>query len=145
MPAPARERVIVTGGRSFGETRPRGEPLPPALLAQRQRERDFVSTTLHRELRVREAWAFDRLLVVVGDCPTGVDAIVRDACEAWGLHVKVYVADWHEFGRRAGPYRNGQMVADGAIRCLAFPGGRGTADCMRQAAGALIPVSIFSP
>lgn len=134
-----RERIIVTGGRDFGTVRqPRVR-----RVAEAAREHDFVTTTLARELRIRTAWAFDRLLVVVGDCPTGVDAITREACETWGLQVKVYEADWDE-GRRAGPVRNGRMVADGAVCCLAFPGGRGTADCIRQAARAGITVSDFS-
>jgi hypothetical protein len=136
-----RERIIVTGGRMLGH-----EQHGATVERKRQaaEEREFVTRTLHHELRVATAWAFDRLLVVVGDCPTGVDAITRKACETWGLSCKVYVADWRGEGRRAGPIRNGRMVADGAIRCLAFPGGTGTADCIRQARKAGIPVTDFS-
>lgn len=136
-----RERIIVTGGRKLGHAQ---RDATPERVRQAKEERDYVTTTLARELRIRTAWAFDRLLVVVGDCPTGVDAITREACETWGLAVKVYEAAWAREGRRAGPVRNGRMVADGAIRVLALPGGTGTADCIRQARAAGIPVTDFS-
>ena len=58
-------------------------------------------------------------------------------------------AEWTRFGRRAGPIRNGEMVALKPDVCLAFPmrgsGGKGgTWDCIHQAADAGIPVRIYS-
>lgn len=137
-----RERMIVTGGRDFGVAR---HNATPERREDAKRERLFVVETLYRELRVRTVWAFDRLLVVVGDCPTGVDAITREAVKTWGLHVEVHEAHWKRLGRAAGPERNGRMVAAGAIRLLAFPGGNGTADCVRQARSKGITVMFAAP
>jgi hypothetical protein len=62
----------------------------------------------------------------------GVD---RDA-EYWaqrkGLPVTRVPAQWDTYGKAAGPIRNQAMVAQ-ADGCVAFPGGRGTADCVRRA------------
>lgn len=55
----------------------------------------------------------------VGDCPTGVDAYVRERFQ--GENIKVYIADWEALGRRAGPERNLRMLA-GATVLVAFPG-----------------------
>ena len=59
------------------------------------------------------------------------------AAEAWAIVNSVpYVgwpADWTRFGRSAGPRRNAELLA--WFRpdvCIAFPGGTGTADCVRR-------------
>lgn len=78
------------------------------------------------------AWADE---VGVGDCPTGIDALVRELVPG----AKVFEARWREFGRRAGPLRNGEMVRWAAqveeAYALGFPGPRskGTWDCIGQA------------
>jgi hypothetical protein len=56
----------------------------------------------------------------------------------WGEHHCVRVttmrADWDKHGRAAGPIRNEAMLREHKdATVLAFPGGRGTADCVRQA------------
>lgn len=82
--------------------------------------------------------------VILGDCPTGVDAYAREWCKAnlpataWWKHS----AAWKLFGTSAGPRRNQVMVGHALqyvqsgsnVRVLAFPrGGPGTRDCMKQA------------
>jgi hypothetical protein len=53
----------------------------------------------------------------------------------------VFPADWDVHGRAAGPIRNRQMIEEGRPDLvIAFPGGRGTADMVRQAKAAGIPV-----
>lgn len=50
-------------------------------------------------------------------------------------------ADWANYGKAAGPIRNRQMLEDcQPDLVLAFPGGRGTADMVRQAKKAGIKV-----
>lgn len=72
----------------------------------------------------------------VGDCPTGLDFMVRDILKQG---VEVYEADWKQFGRKAGPLRNRRMLtypgsSTPTVELLiAFKGNRGTADCVRQA------------
>lgn len=88
--------------------------------------------------------------VYVGDCPTGLDEAVRD----FFPHAKVFKADWARHGRSAGPIRNRFMlesakraaeVAHERIFLIAFPGGKGTADCTRQAHELGIPVLKLEP
>lgn len=90
----------------------------------------------------------------VGDCPTGIDALARGFARAHqrkGLPVvRTFLANWREFGRKAGPLRNGEMVRwaneldtiQGVL--LAFPGptSRGTWDCVRKARAAGLDVII---
>lgn len=59
-------------------------------------------------------------------------------CEAkfWAIHSGIktaeFRADWKAHGKAAGPMRNAQMARYGEF-LIAFPGGRGTADMIRQA------------
>ena len=72
-------------------------------------------------------------LLVVGDA-TGADAWARSWAHSRGVRLEIHAADWQVYGRRAGPLRNGAMLGshpDAVV--VAFPGGRGTADCVRQA------------
>ena len=126
-------RFIVTGWRHWSDT--------PAVW------RSLAYTW--RELSGED---LRQLVVVHGACPTGADAAAEQwaqAMKASGLPVSVerFHADWHRFGKAAGPMRNTTMVADGADVCLAFPGPArpdgqrsGTQDCMAKAEAAGIPV-----
>lgn len=52
-----------------------------------------------------------------------------------------FPADWATNGKAAGPIRNRQMLEEGRPDLvLAFPGGRGTADMVRQAKAAGVSV-----
>jgi len=57
-----------------------------------------------------------------------------------GAALQVFDADWRGQGRAAGPLRNQKMVEAGADLCVAFPGGTGTADCVKRAVEAGIDV-----
>jgi hypothetical protein len=72
----------------------------------------------------------------VGDCPSGVDAIVRD-----NFPFKLHVADWAKWGNSAGPKRNFELVKMSDF-LLAFPvpGGRGTQNAIGIALKKGIPV-----
>lgn len=104
----SKRRIVVTGGRDY-------------------RDWEKVSDTL--DMLAPEE-------VFVGDCPTGVDHMVRIWCEDVGLKPEVFRADWGAFGNYAGPKRNGEMLKAATTTALliAFEGGKGTSDCVRQAA-----------
>lgn len=52
-----------------------------------------------------------------------------------------FVANWRAHGKAAGPIRNQRMLDEGRPDLvLAFPGGRGTADMVRQARAAGVEV-----
>jgi hypothetical protein len=64
----------------------------------------------------------------------GADALVRMWCQTLRIPFKVYVAHWKEYGLAAGPLRNSFMLSQETPDVLiAFPGGAGTDDCVRQA------------
>ena len=90
----------------------------------------------------------------------GVDTWVADAVAARFSHrwvaIEPWPARWDFDGKAAGPIRNRAMLAgswttyDGKPRhqvdvLLAFPGGRGTADCVRAARDFGIPVVEVAP
>lgn len=71
----------------------------------------------------------------------GADFLAEQWAFANAIHVKAYQAEWTIHGRAAGPLRNQRIVDDGKPDFLvAFPGGRGTADMVRRAKAARIPV-----
>ena len=103
--------VIVTGGRNYTDA-----AKVDAVLSQ------TGMTTLRH-----------------GGCKTGADALADAWARSRGMPVQVVPADWSQ-GRAAGPIRNRKMAAMGAGLCVAFPGGKGTADMVRQARAHGIPV-----
>lgn len=115
-------RVVVTGGRAF----------PDAGLVF--------------ELLTHVAGRALPLLVAEGGCPRGVDAHVRawrDKALALGLPVvgQTYRADWSTYGLAAGPRRNREMLDTVKPHVVfAFPGHRGTYDCIVAATDRKIPV-----
>jgi hypothetical protein len=108
--------VLVCGGRAFRD----GDTVADALSA------------VHFRRRIRR--------VVTGGA-RGADELAA----SWALGARVGVArhpaDWQAHGRAAGPIRNGEMLrAESPDLVIAFPGGRGTADMVRQARAAGIDV-----
>lgn len=116
-----------------------------------------TANVVHRELRYERSVAEDagqRLVVAVGDCPTGVDGHVRSWCaknlprEDW----HVYIAEWGQFGKAAGPRRNRRMCAahpDAAV-CVGFPlslepDRSGTWDCLHAATALDIRLRVVGP
>ncbi|WP_436776077.1 DUF2493 domain-containing protein [Yinghuangia sp. YIM S09857] len=82
------------------------------------------------------------IIVTHGACPTGADAIAERVSARLGIPTEPMAADWRRKGRAAGPARNQRMVDLGPVVVLAFQrrGSRGTADCVRRANAAGIPV-----
>jgi len=64
----------------------------------------------------------------------GADALAATFGKLKDIRVTTYKADWREHGPAAGPIRNRRMVMEGKPDLvIAFPGGRGTADCLFHA------------
>ena len=75
----------------------------------------------------------------------GADAIARDwAITKPGIEMYICKANWDKDGKAAGPIRNARMLEWKPDLVVAFPGGRGTADMVRQAKTAGIPVKQIS-
>ncbi len=77
---------------------------------------------------------------------TGAD----DMAEAWACQRNVpcrtFPALWAKHGRAAGPIRNAQMLCEfQPDAVIAFPGGRGTADMIRQERAAGVRVIEVKP
>lgn len=75
--------------------------------------------------------------IAVGDCPTGVDAVVRMYLERTEYpHWLEFRADWDRHGKAAGPRRNLGMVRWASIAeiklCFGFPDpdSKGTLNCL---------------
>ena len=118
-------RLLVTGSRTWADV----ELLCAAL---RQHLIEQVHEVLDR-----------RIVLVVGDCPTGADAIATDWAHQLGIPVEMHGAFWRDYGRGAGPRRNQAMVDSGVDWCIAFVAGdsRGTRDCIRRAKAAGVTVT----
>lgn len=78
--------------------------------------------------------------VVHGDA-TGADSLARD----WAIERRVphtpFPAKWKEYGNKAGPIRNSQMLRLAKPdMVLAFDGGKGTANMVKQARRQGLPI-----
>jgi len=96
-----------------------------------------------------DADTVDRWLSMLRTRPTlvvhggagGADTLAHMWAKLNGVEARPYPADWTKLGPRAGPVRNQQMLdAEKPDLVLAFEGGRGTADMVRRARAAGVPV-----
>ncbi|QOR55749.1 MAG: hypothetical protein YHS30scaffold667_45 [Phage 65_10] len=79
-------------------------------------------------------------LLIHGGAP-GADRLAGDWAHAHGVPYRVYFAEWNKHGRSAGGLRNTRMLVEGKPDVVvAFPGGYGTANMVRQARAAGVPV-----
>ena len=91
----------------------------------------------------------DELLTLYGvrklvhGCAAGADRLADQWAESRKIKlIKRHPADWAKHGNAAGPIRNQEMLDDNRHLdvIVAFPGGRGTADMVRRARAAGIPI-----
>ena len=101
-------RVLITGGRSFGN-------------------RNLVYKTLDEFHLIHGI-----TLLIHGDCH-GADKLADGWARYRGVPVKACPADWAKHGKSAGPIRNSEMLILNPDFVIAFPGGRGTADMVKKA------------
>ena len=120
IPGAREVRVLVCGGRNYND---------------RERLNDELDALdkLHGPLFVLQGGA------------TGADRMAMGWCARWlpdaPRPCQTFFAEWSKYGRAAGPMRNQRMIDEGRPDLvLAFPGGRGTADMVRRAKLAGVPV-----
>lgn len=131
--------VVVTGGRSYGKDD--GEH------CSEQRHVWSVLDALNAVPDEPIDWLY------CGGAP-GADSCAFRWAEAHKVPVTVVMAEWLKHGKAAGPKRNRAMLeqameraeaAEGyamPVRLVAFPGGRGTANCVATAELLGIPVTM---
>lgn len=105
-------RLLVCGGRDYAD----GDAVFRALdMARAERG---VALVIHGAAR-------------------GADTLAARWAAARGVPAQAFPADWETHGRAAGHIRNARMLREGRPDgVIAFPGGRGTADMIRQAEAA---------
>lgn len=115
-------RVLVTGGRDYAD-----------------------ASTLWGALDVlRRESPHDALIIIQGGAH-GADQMAREWCLSRLVPYDNFRADWIAHGSSAGPLRNQRMLDEGKPDLVvAFPGGRGTADMVRRAEAAGVPVKQFN-
>jgi len=113
-------RVLVCGGRDYGNV-------------------TRVAQTLDELARKHGS------LTIIEGGAVGADRIARTWAYHSGHTIHTFEADWNRHGRAAGPIRNQRMIDDGKPELVvAFAGGRGTADMVRRAKAAGVPVREIS-
>lgn len=85
----------------------------------------------------------DRNSIVITGGATGADQMAAIWCLKNCVHVAKVGALWDCHGKAGGPIRNTAMLALEPELVLAFPGGKGTEDMIRQARGAGIALMII--
>lgn len=71
----------------------------------------------------------------------GADRLARMWAKRNRVDFRTFDAEWNKYGNRAGPIRNSQMIAEGLPEAVvAFPGNEGTADMIKKAWAAKLPV-----
>lgn len=72
---------------------------------------------------------------------SGADMMADVWAKRMAIRRERFPAQWYKYGKAAGPIRNQEMIDQGSPHLvIAFPGGNGTADMVRRAKKAGIPV-----
>lgn len=119
---PARNVIIVSGGRNFSDAK-------------------LLRATLD------EIHAATPITKIVEGGALGADLMARVWAMRREVPFKTYYADWNVYGDDAGPIRNGEMLTkEKPNRVICFPtGGPGTADMMLKTKARKIPLTIVQP
>ena len=102
-----------------------------------------MDSIVHQLSRVKKV-----TLVIAGGAK-GADTMGWLAAGRLGLKSKIFSANWEKYGKAAGPIRNQQMLDEGKPDLvLAFhpdlTKSKGTADMVRRAKKANVPVKMFT-
>lgn len=84
--------------------------------------------------------------VIIQGGAKGADFLARMWAKTRGVELLDFPAQWRLHGRRAGPIRNQQMLDEGKPDLvIAFPGGAGTANMVKQARRKRVEVRKVGP
>lgn len=130
-------RVLVCGGRDFADIE---NKLGGSIQHKKaQEEYKFLFETLSDQLF--DMWeyylggpkSYGDVVIIHGDAK-GADRAAGLWASSVGAGVWPFPADWKTHGKAAGPIRNKQMLDEGEPDLvIAFPGGAGTANMVKQA------------
>lgn len=131
-------RILVCGGRNFGNLS--ALVADSVSRAQVEKEYNFILRSLDK--LAQDDWPksepdqygnwLPRVTIISGGA-SGVDSVAIDWAVVNWCPFEEFKANWKRHGMGAGPIRNQMMLARGKPDlCIAFPGGRGTADMMRR-------------
>lgn len=110
------KRFIVCGGRNYKNV---------AAI-------EHALTVLHQRIGIA---------CIIHGGASGADDIAAGWALSNGIQVYEFEAKWNSQGRRAGPIRNALMLEEGKPDgVVAFPGGSGTKDMVKQARAAGVTV-----
>lgn len=114
-------RVLVCGGRDY-------------------RDEDRVQSVLDTY------HAAAGITAIIQGGAAGADTFASTWAFTRGVREERYDADWRLYGAAAGPMRNAQMLEEGKPDLvIAFPGGKGTRNMMKQARKAGVEVIEIAP
>ena len=86
-------------------------------------------------------WTVISIDCIIHGGAKGADEGAKDWAKSEYIKCIEYPADWKKHGRSAGPIRNRKMITEGKPDIiLALPGGKGTANMIKQAHDAGLPV-----
>lgn len=102
--------------------------------------RDYLDTN-HVEAVLNGIHLYRPITKIVQGGAMGADTLARWWARKNGVYCVTVEADWLTHGKAAGPIRNQRMLDEQKPDyVVAFPGGRGTADMVRRAHAAKVPV-----
>lgn len=106
--------------------------------------RDYSDRARVRQILSDELRVYTEPVVVHGNAH-GADKMAAYVAGDMGWHTVAIPALWDTYGRSAGHRRNAVIAALPLAKLIAFPGGAGTADMVRRARAAGIPVVEVAP
>lgn len=121
--------VLVTGGRDFSDY----ALMCSALRGAEKEDGQPIDYIMHGGNGLPKGWRQMPEDELAAKITKGADALAHRYAIENRLQWVVFEADWDAYGKGAGPIRNSLMAkvirnAKGRTRCIAFPGGDGTAD-----------------
>ena len=97
--------------------------------------------------QLHRCWTTGENLTIIHGAAQGADLLAAQAAAALGLEAEPHPAQWQEYGRKAGPIRNREMLESGIDNAHAFISkpleeSKGTQHMVKIARKAGVPVTI---